>query len=171
MSKYVKPFISKFQCGFRKGFSTQQCLLSMLEQWKSAADNQKRFGALLTDLSKAFNWILHHHLIAKLNAYRFCISLRLVAEYLTNRKQRTRINSKLQLMGKNFIWSSRGINFQGLFYSPSFSVTYFPLWMTLVLLVMQMKTQHALSETMWKMLFSNCKIRQKLFFNGLWITK
>ena len=140
MSKYVKPFFSKFQCGFRKGFSAQQCLLSMLEQWKSAADNQKRFGALLT----GFNWILHHLLIAKLNPYGFCLSLRLVAEYLTNRKQRTRINSKLQLMRKNFIRSSPGINFQGLFYSTSFSVTYFPLWMTLVLQVMQMKTQHEL---------------------------
>ena len=145
MSKYVKPFFSKFQCGFRKGFSAQQCLLSMLEQWKSAADNHKRFGALLTDLSKAFNWISHHLSIAKLNAYGFSIdSLRLVPEYLTNRKQRTRINSKLQLMGRNFIRSSPGINFHRLFYSTSFYVTYFPLWMILVLQVMQMKAQHTL---------------------------
>ena len=145
MSKYVKPFFSKFQCGFRKGFSAQQCLLSMLEQWKSAADNHKRFGALLTDLSKAFNWISHHLSIAKLNAYGFSIdSLRLVPEYLTNRKQRTRINSKLQLMGRNFIRSSPGINFHGLFYSTSFYLTYFPLWMILVLQAMQMKTQHTL---------------------------
>ena len=145
MSKYVKPFFSKFQCGFRKGFSAQQCLLSMLEQWKSAADNHKRFGALLKDLSKAFNWILHHLSIAKLNAYGFSIdSLRLVPEYLTNRKQRTRINSKLQLMGRNFIRSSPGIDFQGFFYSRSFYVTYFPLWMTLVLQVTRMKTQHTL---------------------------
>ena len=145
MSKYVKPFFSKFQCGFRKGFSAQQCLLSMLEQWKSAADNHKRFGALPKDLSKAFNWILHHLSIAKLNAYGFSIdSLRLVPEYLTNRKQRTRINSKLQLMGRNFIRSSPGIDFQGFFYSRSFYVTYFPLWMTLVLQVTQMKTQHTL---------------------------
>ena len=145
MSKYVKPFFSKFQCGFRKGFNAQQCLLSMLEQWKSAADNHKRFGALLTDLSKAFNWISHHLSIAKLNAYGFSIdSLRLVPEYLTNRKQRTRINSKLQLMGRNFIRSSPGVDFQGFFYSRCFYVTYFPLWMTLVLQVMQMKTQHTL---------------------------
>ena len=145
MSKYVKPFFSKFQCGFRKGFSAQQCLLSILEQWKSAADNHKRFGALLKDLSKAFNWILHHLSIAKLNAYGFSIdSLRLVPEYLTKRKQRTRINSKLQLMGRNFIRSSPGIDFQGFFYSRSFYVTYFPLWMTLVLQVTQMKTQHTL---------------------------
>ena len=91
MPKSLKPFFSKFQCGFSKGFSAQQCLLSILEQWKSAADNQKRFGALFTDLSKAFNWISHHLLIAKLNAYGFSTdSIRLVPEYLTNHQQRIR---------------------------------------------------------------------------------
>ena len=66
----------------------------MLGKWKSAVDNQKRFGALLKDLSKAFDCLSHDLLIAKLNTYGFSIdSLRLVQNYLTNRKQRTRINS------------------------------------------------------------------------------
>ena len=30
-----------YQCGFRKGYSTQQYLLSMLEKWKRAVDNGK----------------------------------------------------------------------------------------------------------------------------------
>ena len=42
--------LSKYQCGFRKGYTTQHCLLSMLEKWTSAIDNRKMFGALLTDL-------------------------------------------------------------------------------------------------------------------------
>ena len=42
-------FFSKFQCGFRKGYSTQQCLLALIEKWKSAVDKGKPFGALLTD--------------------------------------------------------------------------------------------------------------------------
>ena len=46
-------FFSKFQCGFRKGYNTQQCLLALIEKWKSAVDKDKSFGALLTDLSKA----------------------------------------------------------------------------------------------------------------------
>ena len=34
ISNYMDSFFSKFQCGFRKGYSTQQCLLSMLEKLK-----------------------------------------------------------------------------------------------------------------------------------------
>ena len=94
MSEYFESFLSKYQCGFRKGYSAQHCLLSMLEKWKSAIDNKKMFGALLTDLSKAFDCLSHDLLIAKLNAYGFSIAaLRLVQNYLSNRKQRTKINS------------------------------------------------------------------------------
>ena len=96
MPKYFEPFFSKFQCGFRKGFSAQQCLLSMLEKRKLAVDNRKRFEALLTDLSKTFECLSHDLLISKLNVYGFSINSligRLVKDYLTNRKQRTRIDS------------------------------------------------------------------------------
>ena len=41
----------------------------MLEIWKEATDNNKAFGALLTDLSKAFDCLNHDLLIAKLHAY------------------------------------------------------------------------------------------------------
>ena len=69
ISEYFEQFLSKYQCGFRKGFSAQHGLLSMLEKWKSAVDNKKVFGALLTDLSKAFDCPSHDLLITKLNAY------------------------------------------------------------------------------------------------------
>ena len=52
------------------------------------------FGALLADLSKAFGCLNHDFLIAKLNAYGFSLpALRLIHGYLSNRKQRTRINN------------------------------------------------------------------------------
>ena len=47
----------------------------MLEKWKSATDNKKSFGALLTDLSKAFDCLSDDLLIAKLNAYGFSMSV------------------------------------------------------------------------------------------------
>ena len=65
----------------------------MLEKWKSAVDKGKSFGALLTDLSKAFDCLSRELLLAKLHAYGFSIAaLRLIHSYLTYRRQRTKIN-------------------------------------------------------------------------------
>ena len=65
----------------------------MLEKEKSAVDKGKLFGALLTDLSRAFDCPSHEHLLAKLAAYGFSIAaLRLIYNYLTNREQRTKVN-------------------------------------------------------------------------------
>ena len=93
MSSFLMIY-SKYQYGFRKGFSTQQYLLALLEKWKRSIDRGKVFGALLTDLFKAFVCLNHDLLIAKLNAYGFSLpALRLIHDYLSNKKQRTRINN------------------------------------------------------------------------------
>ena len=65
---FIDPLLSKYQCVFRKGFGAQHCLLVMLEKWKNV-DKGKVFGALLTNLSKAFDCLTHELIIAKLNAY------------------------------------------------------------------------------------------------------
>ena len=63
----------------------------MTEKWKHAVDNGKVFGALLTDLSKAFDCVCHDPLIAELNAYGLSLSaLKVVHSYLQKRKQRTK---------------------------------------------------------------------------------
>ena len=86
--KFFDNTLSKFQCGFRKGYGTQHCLVLMLEIWKGATDNNKAFGALLTDLSKAFDCLSHDLLIAKLHAYGLDIdSLNIPQDYLSSRKQ------------------------------------------------------------------------------------
>ena len=62
--------------------------------WRSTVDNnkKKKQGVLLTDFSKAFD-CLSQLLLAKLHARGFSIpALRLVYNYLRNRKQRTKIN-------------------------------------------------------------------------------
>ena len=66
----------------------------MFQKWRSAVDNKKAFGVLLTDLSKAFDCLPHELLLAKLHPYGFSIpALKLVCSYLKNRKQRTKINT------------------------------------------------------------------------------
>ena len=94
MSLHVEEYLSPYLCGYRKGFSTQQALLSLLERWKNVLDKKGYGGAVLMDLSKAFDTLNHDLLIAKLHAYGFSEeSLQLIKSYLTNRWQRTKVNA------------------------------------------------------------------------------
>ena len=90
---YFDTLISKFQCGFRKGFNAQYCLLAMIEKCKTL-DKGGETGAVLTDLSKAFDYINHNLLIAKLDVYGFeKQSIDFPHPYLTKRKQRIKVDS------------------------------------------------------------------------------
>ena len=57
VSSYVDQFLSTFMCGYRKGLSTQQALLSLIERSKITLDQNGYDGAILMDLSKAFDTI------------------------------------------------------------------------------------------------------------------
>ena len=94
MFQFFEGIISKYQCGFRKGHSAQHALISLLEKWRYNVDQGRMFGALLTDLSKAFDCLPHDIIIAKLNAYGFDMkALNFIYDYLRNRKQRTKIDN------------------------------------------------------------------------------
>ena len=89
---YFNSIFSKYLCGYRKGYSTQHTLLYMLENLKKALDRKKFTGILMTDLSKAFDCLSHELIIAKLYAYGLSKnSLKLISDYFSDRKQRTKI--------------------------------------------------------------------------------
>ena len=80
-------------CGYRKGYSTQHALLALLKKWKITLDKGGYAGAIIMDLSTAFDTINHELLLAKLHEYGFDKrALQLIKSDLTNRWHRTRIN-------------------------------------------------------------------------------
>ena len=90
---FFDSLLSKYQCGIGRGYNIQHCLITLIEKWKKSVENGGAFGALLTDLSKTFDCLPHKLLIAKLDAYSFDkSSLKLIHSYLSNRKQRVKIN-------------------------------------------------------------------------------
>ena len=84
----MEPVISIYLCGFRKGYSTQHALMRLIEKCKETLDKNGHAGALLMDLSKAFDCLDHDLLIAKLRAYSFSRkALALIYSYLNERQQ------------------------------------------------------------------------------------
>ena len=107
---YIEKFLSPYLFGYRKGHSTQQCLLVMIETWRKALDDKKVAGAILTDLSKAFDCLSHKLLIAKLETYGFEKSaLIFVYDYLKDRKQRIKVNGCYSLW-KELLWRTTRFN-------------------------------------------------------------
>ena len=88
--QYFENILFPSQCGFRKGCSTQHCLIVLTEKFKEAINTGNKFGALLTDLSKAFDCFDHSLPAAKLHWYR-PLSLKLIFSYFSNRTHRTNI--------------------------------------------------------------------------------
>ena len=90
---YMTSYLSSLLCGFRKGYNAQHALVRMLEKLKTSLENGGNIGAILMDLSKAFDCIKHDLLLAKLDAYGFSReALRLVNSFSENRHQRVKIN-------------------------------------------------------------------------------
>ena len=92
--EYAETFLNKLLCGFRKAHSTQHALFRLLQKWQKELDSSGIVGTILMDLSKAYDCLPHDLIIAKLEAYGLDTnSLRFIFDYLSSRKQRTKIGS------------------------------------------------------------------------------
>jgi hypothetical protein len=88
LSEHFERLFSPFLCAFRKGRGCQSILLRLIEDWKRHLDDNKTVGAILMDLSKAFDCLPHDLLIQKLKWYGVGdAAASTINSYLTNRQQ------------------------------------------------------------------------------------
>ena len=94
IESFMEDKLLKLLTGFRKNYSTQHCLINMLEKWKNTLDKGGFVCAMFMDLPKAFDTMNYDLLIAKLGAFGFQKdALSFMKSYLTKRRQRVRVNS------------------------------------------------------------------------------
>ena len=94
---------------FSISINAQHGLITLTEKWKKSVDNGEAFGALFTDLSKAFDCLSLELLIAKLDAYGFDKNaLKSINSYLTYRKQSVKINDKYSSWSEMLFEVSQG---------------------------------------------------------------
>ena len=91
---YIKKCLSDFAADYRKSYSSSHVLIRLVESWKKELDNKKYVGAILLDLSKAFNCIPHELAIAKMDAYHFSENaLTFIFSYLNRENKSVQINN------------------------------------------------------------------------------
>ena len=94
LSDYSESFLNNMLCCFQKAHSTKHALFKILRSWQQDLDNGGFIGTILMDLSNDYDYILHNLFNAKLECCGVDKdSLRLLLDYLTRRKQRTKIGS------------------------------------------------------------------------------
>ena len=91
---FVKDKLSPFLCGFRKQHSTQHTLIRMPEKWgKNAWMTLELLQLSLWTYLKHKIAFPHNLLIVKLHAYSVNMNtLEVLFSYLTNRKQKVKVN-------------------------------------------------------------------------------
>ena len=92
----ARNIIPPQQFGFRRNSSCEMALLTAMDSWMGAVDEGKYVGALLLDLSKAFDCVPHQLLLQELNSIGVgSEALSWFTSYLTDRTQRVRLNQEV----------------------------------------------------------------------------
>jgi hypothetical protein len=94
LTLFFNKHFNIYLSAFRPGYGCQTTLLKIIEDWKKALDENKFIGAILMDLSKAFDCLPHDLLLLKMKAYGLTDdAVQLIGSYLSNRKQCVKIGS------------------------------------------------------------------------------
>ena len=101
LTDYFNTIFHPFLSAFRSGYGCQTTLLKIVEDWKTALDENKYVAAILMDLSKAFDCLPHNLLLDKLKTYGLSEeSLKLLQDYLSDRKQCVKLGSSFSNWGE-----------------------------------------------------------------------
>ena len=93
LSNFTDKLLSKFFLGYRKSYSSNHDILKLIEEWKKSLGNKIIIGAVLMDLSKAFDCIPHDLLAAKRHVYGLSMDATTSNySHLKRRKQGVKIN-------------------------------------------------------------------------------
>ena len=71
VNSYMEPKFSKYFVEFCRNHNTQNALLRMIGSWRALQNKGRKVGAIIMDLSKAFDTLNHKLLFKKLQAYGF----------------------------------------------------------------------------------------------------
>ena len=52
LNNYINKFLSPFFCGYRKGYSTQLALMTLIKRWKICLDQKGYTCAILMELTR-----------------------------------------------------------------------------------------------------------------------
>ena len=87
IAAYFRNIFHDRLAAFRPGFGCEHVLMRLVEDWRKALYKGQLVGAMLMDLSKAFDAMPHDLLVAKLKAYGWSDkSVLLIGDYLSNHK-------------------------------------------------------------------------------------
>ena len=98
MIPYFNNILPNFLSAYRGRYSCQHVLLRLIETWYKCLDENNLVGAILIDLSKAFDCLPHDLLTGKLEAYGVTKdALKLMLSYLSQHKQCVKSGGSLSL--------------------------------------------------------------------------
>ena len=91
---FIENHLSVFLSAYRSSYSSQHVLIRLTEEWRQKLDRYHFVGALLMDISKAFDCIPHDLHITKLSAYALSDeALAYIFSYLSGWKQSVKMNN------------------------------------------------------------------------------
>ena len=94
LNEYLEQYLNSLLGSFREVHSSQYALFRLLQEWQNKLDKSGFVGTIFMDLSNAYEYLPHDLLTAKFEADGIRKSvLNLLLGYLSNRKQRTKVNS------------------------------------------------------------------------------